>query len=81
MAENMIKISEFTKSTTYIVDSRLCFENGRLFVHRIPYENGKPDFSEEIDVTEDVLDALLKILNKRKEEAHQNSIINQLNNR
>ena len=69
-------------SAIYIVDSRLCFENGRLFVTQTPYNGAvQSDFPEKIDVTDDVLDALLKVLNKRSEEAYQNGLANQLNNR
>jgi hypothetical protein len=49
----------------YIVDNRIRFVNGRLYVTRTPYENGQQvDFPEEVDVTEELLDTFLSILNE-----------------
>lgn len=68
MTDEYIKISECNNGIDYILDNRLYFEDGRLLIKRIPYKNGKQsDFPEKVDVTEDVLDVFLKILDKRKE--------------
>ena len=65
--------------TDYIVDTRLYFENGRLYVSRIPYKGSKQvDFSEKIDVTDEVLEMLLKAYDKKVSEAKQAAIIEQL---
>ena len=52
---------------TIILDNRLRFEDGRLYITSTPYKNGiQSDFSEKIDVTEDVLDMFLEILEYKK---------------
>lgn len=67
MSDEYIKISECNNGIDYVSDNRLYFEDGRLFIKRIPYKNEKQsDFSEKVDVTEDVLNVFLKILDKHK---------------
>ena len=52
---------------TIELDNRLRFENGRLYITSTPYKNGiQSDFSKRIDVTEDVLDMFLEILEYKK---------------
>ena len=52
---------------TIELDNRLRFEDGRLYITSTPYKNGiQSDFSEKIDVTEDVLDMFLEILKYKK---------------
>jgi hypothetical protein len=49
------------------LDNRLRFEDGRLYITRTPYKDGiQSEFSKKIDVTEDVLDMFLEILECRK---------------
>ena len=49
------------------IDSRLRFEDGRLYITRTPYKDGiQYEFSKKIDVTKDVLDMFLEILESRK---------------
>lgn len=49
------------------LDNRLRFEDGRLYITRTPYKDGiQSEFSKKIDVTEDVLDMFLEILESRK---------------
>lgn len=67
MAEIKTKTLSKCECTIYDVDNRIRIENGRFYTTRTPYENGKQsDFPELVDVTEDVVDAILKVLNKRK---------------
>ena len=52
---------------TIELDKRLRFEDGRLYITSTPYKNGiQSNFSKKIDVTEDVLDMFLEILENRK---------------
>jgi hypothetical protein len=52
---------------TIELDNRLRFEDGRLYITSTPYKNGiQSDFSEKIDVTDDVLDMFLEILEYKK---------------
>ena len=52
---------------TVVLDNRLRFEDGRLYITSTPYKNGiQSDFSKKIDVTEDVLNMFLEILEHRK---------------
>lgn len=52
---------------TIELDNRLRFEDGRLYITSTPYKNSiQSDFSEKIDVTEDVLDMFLEILKYKK---------------
>ena len=52
---------------TIELDNRLRFEDGRLYITSTPYKNGiQSEFSEKIDVTEDVLDMFLEILKYKK---------------
>ena len=52
---------------TVVLDNRLRFEDGRLYITSTPYKNGiQSDFSKKIDVTEDVLDMFLEILEHKK---------------
>lgn len=49
------------------LDNRLRFEDGRLYITRTPYKDGiQSEFSKKIDVTEDVLNMFLEILESRK---------------
>ena len=49
------------------LDTRLRFEDGRLYITSTPYKNGtQSGFSEKIDVTEDVLNMFLEILEYKK---------------
>lgn len=82
MSDVKIDTSKLSMGTDIVVDNRLRFENGRLYVTRVPYNNGQQtDFPELVDVTEDVLDMFDKILTKRAEDARQAAIIRQLSNR
>ena len=76
----MAKIIE-TEVVSCLVDTRLCFENDRLYITKIPCEDGiQVDFSEKIDVTEEVLDAFLRIMCKRSNESYQRCMIEQIKN-
>ena len=55
------------QSEIFELDNRLRFEDGRLYIIRTPYKDGiQSDFSKKIDVTEDVLNMFLEILESRK---------------
>ena len=78
----VITTEVLSSGTDYTVDNRLRFENGRLYVTRIPYENGtQAGFPEMVDVTEEVLDTFLGILERRREAARENAISSQPRNR
>lgn len=58
----------------------LRFDGGRIFKVE---EHQKPDrypYEVKVDVTEEILDVFLKILDKRKEESYQNAMVEQLKN-
>ena len=68
MAEIKTKTLSKCECTIYDVDNRIRIENGRSYTTRTPYENGKQsDFPELVDVTEEVVDAIWKVLEKRRE--------------
>ena len=77
-----VNINELSKGTDYIVDTTLRFENERLFVTRKPCTGGvQTGVPEMIDVTDEILDSFLKILEKRRETAYEGSVLSQLQNR
>jgi hypothetical protein len=63
----------------YDINNQLLFEDDRLYITRIPYENGRQvGFSEKIDVTDEVMEALLKAYYKKMDAAKQATIVRQL---
>lgn len=69
MAEIKTKNLSKCECTIYDVDNRIRIENGRFYITRTPYENGKQsDFPELVDVTEEVVDAILKRFREMKGE-------------
>ena len=71
-----------TSGVIYDVDTRIRLIDGRLYTARTPYNGGvQSGYPEFEDVTDKVLDILLKAKSKRDEEAYQNSILNQLKNK
>lgn len=50
------------------IDTTLRFENGRLFITHIPMEHGRQcGFPKNIDVTEQVAEAIVPYINREKD--------------
>ena len=54
-------------STVYQVDNRIQLKDGRLYTSRTPYKGGlQLNHTELVDVTEEVLKALLRAYDKQR---------------
>lgn len=63
----------------YKIDNHLLFEDGRLYTTMTPFEDGmQVDFPEKVDVTDDVMEALLKAYYKKIDAAKQAAIVEQI---
>jgi hypothetical protein len=65
MEKNKIESKTVTLSegNDYIVDNRIRFKDGKLYITETPYKGGEQsNFPEEIDVTEEVAKAIAKYI-------------------
>lgn len=74
-----IKKNALVDGEKFVVDNHLLFEDGRLYTTRIPHENGiQVDFPEKIDVTDEVMEALVKAYYKRVDAQRQAALVKSL---
>ena len=62
-----IKVGEIKPATTIVVDTRMLFENGRIYISEYPTQLGKQcDFADKIDITEQVAEAIAQYIKKEE---------------
>jgi len=74
-----IKTDALIDGEEFVVDNRLQFKDGRLYISKTPYKEGdQSDFPELIDVTDEVMEALVKAYYKRVDAQRQAALVKSL---
>lgn len=74
-----IKTDALIDGEEFVVDNRLQFKDGRLYISETPYKEGnQSDFPKLIDVTDEVMEALVKAYYKRVDAQRQAALVKSL---